>query len=237
MGLPLLGALLLGLALPGGAARAEPVAAQPVAAQPAPAGGYAQRRARHLALLTRQAEAQGLPPAVADAVATVESAYDDRAVGEDGEVGLMQVLPSTAAMLGFRGPREALFEPETNIRYGVAYLARAWALTQGNLCRTLMKYRAGHGEERMTPLSVEYCRRALAHLAGLGSPLAAGAALPVATAPGLPLATGRATVRLTTAERGRMRRGQRSVADSERFWAAHEARIQALRARGTGRRG
>jgi ABC-type uncharacterized transport system substrate-binding protein len=28
-----------------------------------------------------------------------------------------------------------------------------------------MKYRAGHGEEQMTPLSVEYCRRAREHLA------------------------------------------------------------------------
>jgi hypothetical protein len=37
-----------------------------------------------------------------------------------------------------------------------------------------MKYRAGHGEERMTPLSVEYCRRVRTHLAAIGSPFAAG---------------------------------------------------------------
>jgi hypothetical protein len=35
-----------------------------------------------------------------------------------------------------------------------------------------MKYRAGHGEERMSERSVEYCRRARAHLAAIGSPLA-----------------------------------------------------------------
>src|SRR4029453_10151459 len=35
-----------------------------------------------------------------------------------------------------------------------------------------MKYRAGWGEERMSPLSVEYCRRARSHLAAIGSPLA-----------------------------------------------------------------
>jgi hypothetical protein len=57
----------------------------------------------------------------------------------------------------------------------VMYLARAWQLADGNLCRALMKYRAGHGEERMTPLSVEYCRRVRSHLATIGSPLGAGA--------------------------------------------------------------
>src|SRR3954468_1988424 len=133
---------------------------------------YSGGRSTHLALITREAQQQGLPPAVADAVAQVESAYNPNAVGGVGEVGLMQILPSTAAMLGYRGPISGLFEPETNVRYSVAYLAGAWRLTGGDLCRTLMKYRAGHGEERMTPLSVEYCRRARGHLAAIGSPLA-----------------------------------------------------------------
>ncbi len=86
----------------------------------------------------------------------------------------MQIRPTTAAMLGYRGTLAGLFEPETNIRYGVTYLARAWQLAEGDLCRALMKYRAGHGEERMTPLSVEYCRRVRTHLAAIGSPFAAG---------------------------------------------------------------
>src|ERR687894_2645738 len=86
----------------------------------------------------------------------------------------MQVRPETAAMLGHRGGITALFEPETNVRLGVMYLARAWQLADGDLCRALMKYRAGWGEERMTPLSVEYCRRARGDLASIGSPLASG---------------------------------------------------------------
>jgi soluble lytic murein transglycosylase-like protein len=86
-------------------------------------------------------------------------------------------------MLGHRGGVTELFEPATNIRYGVMYLARAWQLADGDLCRTLMKYRAGHGEERMSPLSVEYCRRARGHLAAIGSPLGAGA-LPIAPGAG-----------------------------------------------------
>ena len=72
----------------------------------------------------------------------------------------MQVRPETAHLLGHRGSVQALFEPETNVRLGVTYLSRAWELAKGDLCRALMKYRAGHGEEQMTAL-VEYCRRAL----------------------------------------------------------------------------
>lgn len=144
---------------------------------------YTPGRQVHLETVKREAEQAGLPPDVADAVTQVESAYNPGAVGGVGEVGLMQIRPTTAAMLGYRGTLGGLFEPETNIRYGVMYLARAWQLADGDLCRALMKYRAGHGEERMTPLSVEYCRRARMHLAAIGSPLGAGAAPSTAQAP------------------------------------------------------
>jgi Transglycosylase SLT domain len=135
---------------------------------------YTPGRKTHLETIRREAEQVGLPPDVADAVVQVESAYDPGAVGGVGEVGLMQIRPTTAAMLGYRGTLAGLFEPETNIRYGVAYLGRAWQLADGDLCRALMKYRAGHGEERMTPLSVEYCRRVRVHLAAIGSRIGAG---------------------------------------------------------------
>ena len=144
---------------------------------------YSKGRSNYLDMVTQEAIRQGLPPAVADAVAQVETAYNPNAIGGVGEVGLMQVRPQTAAMLGYRGADAGLAEPSINVRYGVAYLARAWRLAAGDLCRALMKYRAGHGEERMTPLSVEYCRRARMHLAAIGSPLAGDAAPPMASSP------------------------------------------------------
>ena len=145
-------------------------------------------RARQLsALITSEAEQRGLPSALADAVAQVESRYNPKVVGSRGEVGLMQIRPQTAALLGYKGEVTTLFEPETNVRLGVAYLARAWQLAKGDVCRTLMKYRAGWGEERMTPLSVEYCRRAQSHLAAIGSPLA-DEAQPAKDGPETPIA-------------------------------------------------
>jgi hypothetical protein len=116
-------------------------------------------------LITKEAERVGLDPALIDAVIEVESDYRPEAAGPSGEIGLMQILPSTAKLLGFNGNEKELADPATNIRLGATYLARAWRLAHGDLCRALMKYRAGHGEERMTPLSVEYCRRAREHLA------------------------------------------------------------------------
>jgi len=200
--------------------------------------GGSRGRQLYLQQLTREAQAQGLPPALADAVASVESGYDSNARGTAGEIGLMQILPSTAAMLGHTGGIVELLKPETNIRYGVLYLAQAWRLANGDLCRSLMKYRAGHGEERMSPLSLQYCARARAHLASVGSALAdapvpaAVVDLPVA-APGS--APAKRSIQLASIPTGDAvapgRQRTRSAADSRRFWAAHEARIRKISAR------
>jgi soluble lytic murein transglycosylase-like protein len=123
-------------------------------------------------LVRAEAQRQGEPPALADAVAIVETGYTPSAVGGSGEIGMMQVMPSTARMLGFTAPMSDLFEPATNIHYGVTYLARAWAASGGNACRALMKYRAGVGEDGYSPLSIQYCRRAAAWLRGQDATLA-----------------------------------------------------------------
>ena len=131
-------------------------------------------RAAVRAMVEQEVRKTGLPADIADAVVKVESNYDPSVIGGVGEIGLMQIRPGTAAMLGFRGSTEELAKPEINIRYGVAYLSKAWRLANGDLCRTLMKYRAGHGQEVMTPRSVNYCNRARNHLAALGAPLTTG---------------------------------------------------------------
>ena len=147
---------------------------------------WAPTRARLLPMLQAEATRQGVPPALADAVAMVETGYTENAVGTSGEIGLMQVMPATAAMLGFAGSSTDLFKPETNIHFGVAYLARAWAASGGNVCRALMKYRAGVGQEGYSPLSIQYCQRASAWLSAQNSPLAPGA---IQTTPAVATAT------------------------------------------------
>jgi Transglycosylase SLT domain len=119
-------------------------------------------------IIEREALAFGLPPALVDAVMAVESRYNPAVVGMDGEIGLMQVMPPTARMLGFTGTAADLAVPSTNIHYGVMYLAGAWRLAGEDLCTAAMKYRAGHGETRFSFLSVDYCIRVRDHLAAQG---------------------------------------------------------------------
>lgn len=117
------------------------------------------------------AQSNNIPFAIVDAVMRVESGYNPGASGDVGEVGLMQILPSTADMMGFKGPPAALSAPETNIAYGTQYLAEAWRLSGQDICTTVMKYRAGHGETRFSVKSVDYCRRVRNHLVSVGFPV------------------------------------------------------------------
>ena len=41
--------------------------------------------------------------------------------------------------MGYTGTDEALYEPDTNIRWGVKYLAAAYQLAGGDLCQTVLK--------------------------------------------------------------------------------------------------
>ena len=185
------------------------------AENPAPGKGGAKQKHAYQDLFTRESAKYGLPPALADAVAAIESDYDPAAAGSAGEIGLMQILPSTAAMLGFAGNAAELAKPEVNIHYGVTYLGEAWQLAGGDLCRTLMKYRAGHGEEVMSALSASYCQRARAQLAAAGSPLAGPAVIPlVFTAPS----------RLAPKRGPRIR----TATTSRAFWRAEEARVRLI---------
>ncbi|RXF75653.1 lytic transglycosylase domain-containing protein [Hansschlegelia zhihuaiae] len=155
------------------AAALAPEAAAPTAPVAVPEGDAKDKTAQPdeqaiRAMVRREAEGVGLPPEIAEAVTEVESGYNQRAVGGVGEIGLMQVLPSTARMLGFSEPLPKLFDPETNIKYGVRYLGEAWKMTGEDICGTVMKYRAGHGETRFSHRSVAYCVRVRAILAARG---------------------------------------------------------------------
>jgi soluble lytic murein transglycosylase-like protein len=136
-------------------------------------------KARYRILIQKEAAGTGLAPEIAEAVMAVESGYNPNAIGGVGEIGLMQLLPSTARMLGFVGSNADLAAPETNIHYGVIYLSQAFRLARGDLCTAVMKYRAGHGESRFSYLSVNYCLAVRSKLAARG--FAVTGTVPVAT--------------------------------------------------------
>ncbi len=203
------------------------------------AGETATSRAAIRTIIERETAKTNLPADIAEAVVFVESGYNPSTIGSVGEIGLMQVRPETAAMLGFRGNNAELAEPEVNIHYGVLYLSRAWRLAGGDLCRALMKYRAGHGEESMTPRSQVYCNRARNRLVAMNSPAAdPQAAIIPDTAPTPTPAAARPPTQSARNEElpvepkevyARYRQG--TAAASRAYWAAQEARIRLINSR------
>ena len=105
-------AALLALA---GCARAQPA--------PADADGTYERSS---AWVRYYAETYQLPIEFVEAIIDQESAWNPLAVSNKGAVGLMQLMPQTAARFGV----ENRFRIEQNIQGGVAYLA--WLKQQFN---------------------------------------------------------------------------------------------------------
>ena len=110
-------------------------------------------------LIARYAKANKVPLDLAHAVVYSESSYRPNARGAAGEIGLMQLRLSTARMMGYRGSAKGLYDPATNIRYGMKYLGGAHRLAGGSTCGTILRYNAGHGATRMNPVSRRYCNK------------------------------------------------------------------------------
>lgn len=86
-------------------------------------------------------------PSLALAVIWTESKFRPHAVSSAGACGLMQLLPSTAEWLssetGDEYADEKLFEPEFNIKLGIAYLSYLGKSFEGDYL--LAAYNAGEG--------------------------------------------------------------------------------------------
>lgn len=190
----------------------------------APSGDRFDPREAYRAIARREARRLDIPYALIDAVMAVESGYDPLAGGKAGEVGLMQVMPQTARMMGFSGSLAELSNPQTNIHLGARYLAGAFRLAEGDVCTTVMKYRAGHQETRFSARSVAYCLRIRRHLVALGVPVTGEVPKPTF---GFEADVTRMGVAIGSV--GAARRLARGIRLHSRIgWSAYTARIRAL---------
>jgi soluble lytic murein transglycosylase-like protein len=87
------------------------------------------------------AAAYGLPVPFVKAVIRVESNFNSHAVSPVGAMGLMQLMPGTAADLGV----EDAFDPRQNIFGGCKYLRMLTNKYNGDINMVLSAYNAGPG--------------------------------------------------------------------------------------------
>lgn len=138
--------------------------------------GLLRREVQGLAeAIVAEAEQADLSPAFVLAVIQVESGGYNFALSHRGAVGLMQLLPGTgedlARRLGvpWRGPA-TLFDPQVNVRLGVAYLRQLLDRFGGDVEMALAAYNWGPTRiaaraRRGDALPRAYARRVLRALA------------------------------------------------------------------------
>jgi soluble lytic murein transglycosylase-like protein len=114
-------------------------AATAIAALPAAASD----RAALDALIARHASVHGVPEALVHRIVKRESGYNPRAASR-GNFGLMQIKYATARGMGYTGPASGLLDANTNLTYGVAYLANAYKVAGGNADRAVSLYAGGY---------------------------------------------------------------------------------------------
>lgn len=116
------------------------------------------------AIVRFSAEA-GLPPGLVRAVVWAESDFEQGAISPKGAIGLMQLMPDTAAELGVN-PRDS----EQNLQGGTAYLRQMLDRFEGDpeqLLKALAAYNAGpgqvarHGGIPPFPETAAYVRRVI----------------------------------------------------------------------------
>jgi len=73
-----------------------------------------------------------------------ESRYRSGLTGRCGCVGLMQIKLATARGLGYTGDAAGLRDPNTNLTYGVKYLAGAYHAANGDQNRAMHYYASGY---------------------------------------------------------------------------------------------
>src|SRR5664279_2223891 len=86
-------------------------------------------RAQHAeydGLVATHAKANGVPESLVHRIIVRESRYRADLVGRGGTIGLMQIKLATARGLGYTGDAAGLRDPDTNLSYGVKYLAGAY---------------------------------------------------------------------------------------------------------------
>jgi hypothetical protein len=95
-------------------------------------------------LVNDAAQKYQLPPELITAVMKRESQGNPNAISPKGAIGLMQLMPDTAADMGIKDPK-LLLDPAINIDTGARYLKKMMVMFNGDVRTALAAYNAGPG--------------------------------------------------------------------------------------------
>ena len=104
----------------------------------------AQSRAQYESMVAAHASANNVPEALVHRVIVRESKYHPNLVGRGGTIGLMQIKLATARGLGYTGDAAGLRNPDTNLAWGIKYLAGAYRAANGDHSRAVRYYASGY---------------------------------------------------------------------------------------------
>jgi soluble lytic murein transglycosylase-like protein len=121
------------------------------------ASGSANRAALD-ELVSQHARANGIPEALVHRIIKRESNYNPRAT-RGGNMGLMQIRHGTARALGYTGSAAGLLDANTNLTYGVPYLANAYMVAGGDPDRAVSLYKRGYYYEAKSKGLLKALRR------------------------------------------------------------------------------
>jgi soluble lytic murein transglycosylase-like protein len=102
------------------------------------------QRAQYEAVIAALAKIYLVPEELVHRIIIRESKYQASLLGSGGAIGLMQIKLATARGLGYGGNAEGLRDPNTNLTYGIKYLAGAYRAAHGDHNRAVHYYAAGY---------------------------------------------------------------------------------------------
>jgi soluble lytic murein transglycosylase-like protein len=119
--------------------------------------------AKYERILAQQAAINHVPPGLIVAIIMVESGGNPQAVSRSGNIGLMQLKPTTAAAYGVTN----LYDPIENIKAGARYLHDLLVRFSNNIPLAVAGYNAGAFAVQRAGGIPEHSRGYVDHVMGL----------------------------------------------------------------------
>ncbi len=105
-------------------------------------------------IISKYATAYNVPEIWIRGVIATESSWRPDVISSDGGYGLMQLMPATAAGLGYSGTLDGLLDPDTNIQLGTKLLGQLRVRWGDDVQAVYSAYNSGSGTSYLSSAQV-----------------------------------------------------------------------------------